>query len=224
MALIDTLIKGFRTLLGGGSPRKKRRPRRSNAQKTSKSTTRKKRAGRSARPRRRPTRRVARRSPRKPAKTPKKKTAQVKRRSKKSLSRPPAKPTRPKAKKSVAQRKKQGGDKKTLSLKRQKTGRKSSLVKTARAASLPVRPPSGLLIGRITHYFSKIMVCVVKMDGPLSVGDTIRIQGRQREFDQKVESLQIESVNVPRAKKGQMVGLKVKKECREGDLVFRLKK
>jgi hypothetical protein len=84
---------------------------------------------------------------------------------------------------------------------------------------------SAILVGEVTHYFSKIMVVVVKVThDQLRVGDKIRIKGHITDFIQKVESLQIESVNVPTAHKGQLVGLKVVKETRVGDHVYHLER
>ena len=81
-----------------------------------------------------------------------------------------------------------------------------------------------LWIGEVTHYFTRIQVVVLKMTaGTLSVGDSIRIRGNGTEFVQKVQSLQIESVDVKSARKGQLVGLKVSKQARPGDRVFKTK-
>jgi len=91
------------------------------------------------------------------------------------------------------------------------------------AAASPQRPRPGALIGEITHYFPKIMVCVLKLNAPISVGDNLLIQGPKTSFTQKVLSLQIESVNVKSAGKGRMVGLKVDNKCREGDRAYRVK-
>lgn len=78
-------------------------------------------------------------------------------------------------------------------------------------------------IGEVTHYFSRIQVIVLKMkSGKLMVGDRIHIVGRTTDFVQKVNSLQIESVDVKSAKKGQLVGLKVAKKAKPGDQVFKL--
>lgn len=85
------------------------------------------------------------------------------------------------------------------------------------------REPKGVLIGEVTHYFSKIMVCVVKVThASFSVGDHIRIQGNGAAFAQKVVSLQIESQDVRVAPKGQLVGLKVAQSAKPGDKVFKL--
>ena len=78
-------------------------------------------------------------------------------------------------------------------------------------------------IGRITHYFSKINVGVLEITkGELKVGDTIRIKGHTTDYYQKLDSLQIEHVNVDSIKKGQSAGLKVDGPVREHDLVFKV--
>lgn len=80
-----------------------------------------------------------------------------------------------------------------------------------------------ILVGEITHYFSKIMVVVLKMTGHyIRVGEVIRIKGNSTDFVQKVDSIQIESVNVQMAKKGQLVGLKVGKPAKINDQVYKL--
>jgi len=78
-------------------------------------------------------------------------------------------------------------------------------------------------VGEVTHFFSRIQVIVLKMNsGNLLVGDRIRISGHKTDFIQKVKSLQIESVDVKSARKGQLVGLKVSKKAKPGDQVFKL--
>ena len=81
----------------------------------------------------------------------------------------------------------------------------------------------GVLVGEITHYFSRIQVVVLKMTkGTLKLGDKIHIHGRLTDFIQKVDSLQIESVNVQTVRQGQLVGLKVIQKTKEGDRAFKL--
>jgi len=77
-------------------------------------------------------------------------------------------------------------------------------------------------IGEITHFFSKISVAVVELNEPLSVGDKIRIQGPTTDFEQTVQSMQIEHENVQTAKKGQSIGLKVNDRVREKDTVYKV--
>lgn len=77
-------------------------------------------------------------------------------------------------------------------------------------------------VGKITHYYDKIGVAVVELEGALSEGDEIRISGHDNEFTQKAESMQIEHEQVKKAKKGDAVGLKVEQPVKEGDEVFRI--
>lgn len=76
-------------------------------------------------------------------------------------------------------------------------------------------------IGRITHFFSKINVAVIELKAPLNVGDTIAIKGPNTDFEQVVDSMQIEHENVKHAEKGQSIGLKVAQRVRETDAVYK---
>jgi translation elongation factor EF-1alpha len=76
-------------------------------------------------------------------------------------------------------------------------------------------------IGRITHFFTKISVAVIELTMPLAVGDTIVIKGPTTDFEQVVESMQIEHNNVQRAEAGQSIGLKVAQRVRENDMVYK---
>lgn len=76
-------------------------------------------------------------------------------------------------------------------------------------------------IGHITHFFPKISVAVIELTKPLSVGDTILIKGPTTDFEQVVDSMQIEHKNVQQAKAGQSIGLKVAERVRETDTVYR---
>ena len=81
----------------------------------------------------------------------------------------------------------------------------------------------GKLIGKVTHYFDKIGVAVIKLDAPLKVGDTIRIRGGEAtDFTQEVKSMEVEHEKIEKARKGEEVGLKVKEKVREGYKVYKL--
>lgn len=75
-------------------------------------------------------------------------------------------------------------------------------------------------IGVVAHYFGKIGVAAIKMKSAMNVGDTIHIKGHTTDFEQVVESIQIEHLSVPKVKKGDDIGIKVKDHVREGDEVF----
>jgi len=76
-------------------------------------------------------------------------------------------------------------------------------------------------VGHITHFFSKINVAVLELTAPLAVGDRILIKGPATDFEQVVDSLQIEHANIPRAEAGQAVGLKLAEHARERDVVYK---
>ncbi|MEM3673774.1 MAG: translation elongation factor-like protein [Candidatus Bathyarchaeia archaeon] len=76
-------------------------------------------------------------------------------------------------------------------------------------------------VGRVTHFFPKISVAVIELTAPLAVGDTIAIKGPTTDFEQTVDSMQIEHKNIQRAEAGQSIGLKVVQRVREKDKVYK---
>ena len=76
-------------------------------------------------------------------------------------------------------------------------------------------------IGHVTHFFSKISVVVVELMLPLAVGDRILVKGPSTDFEQTVESMQIEGKSIPRAEGGQSIGLKVVQPAKEKDVVYK---
>ncbi|RLG57140.1 MAG: translation elongation factor-like protein [Candidatus Hydrothermarchaeota archaeon] len=78
-------------------------------------------------------------------------------------------------------------------------------------------------VGEVFTYFSKIGVAGIKITkGKLRLGDKIRIKGATTDFEQVVESMQIEKTPVEEAEAGQSVGIKVKEKVRKGDKVYKL--
>jgi len=82
--------------------------------------------------------------------------------------------------------------------------------------------PMEVKIGTLSHVFKKIGVVVVELSETLQVGDVIHISGQHTDITQRVESMQIEHLNVQRAEQGQSVGMKVNGEVREHDLVYKI--
>jgi len=76
-------------------------------------------------------------------------------------------------------------------------------------------------VGKVSHYYSKIGVAVIELKAPLSIGDQILVKGPTSDFEQIVESMQIEHLNVNTAKSGESIGLKVNKLVRPTDIVYR---
>ncbi len=83
-------------------------------------------------------------------------------------------------------------------------------------------PVEKKLVGKMSHYFTKIGVGVVELSDELKVGDRISIEGATTNIQQTVDSMQIEHENVQSAGSGQSIGLKIVERTREGDLVYKL--
>lgn len=79
-------------------------------------------------------------------------------------------------------------------------------------------------IGKVTHYYGNIGVAIVELAGKLSVGDKVKFSHGDKEFEQGVESMQMEHKDVDSAKKGDVVGLKVGEKVGEGAEVFLVEK
>ena len=78
------------------------------------------------------------------------------------------------------------------------------------------------LVGTVEHYYVKIGVAVINLEGKLSVGDKISIEGTTTNIQQTVDSMQVEHEAVENAKAGDAVGLKVVDRVRPGDSVYKI--
>lgn len=80
-----------------------------------------------------------------------------------------------------------------------------------------------LKIGRVTHFYDKIGVAVVELSSGLTVGDKIKFtRGGEDLFEQTVDSIQVEHEKKDSAEAGDVVGLKVQKEVKEGAEVYKV--
>jgi NOL1/NOP2/fmu family ribosome biogenesis protein len=52
------------------------------------------------------------------------------------------------------------------------------------------------LIGKVTHFFSKISVAGIELSDTLKVGDRISIEGATTAIEENIESMQIDQKNV----------------------------
>ncbi|MFZ5933011.1 MAG: hypothetical protein ACOYT7_02955 [Patescibacteria group bacterium] len=78
-------------------------------------------------------------------------------------------------------------------------------------------------VGRVTHYYDKLGVAIVELDGTLAVGDKVKfVRGGEDLFEQAVESIQIEHEKKDSAGKGDVIGLKVDSEVKEGAEVYKV--
>jgi putative protease len=70
-------------------------------------------------------------------------------------------------------------------------------------------------VGEVSHYFTKIGVAVIELTGKIKVGDSIAVKGMTTNFEQKVESMQVEGENIEEANPGDDIGMKVADRVRK---------
>ena len=75
-------------------------------------------------------------------------------------------------------------------------------------------------VGKVTHYYDKLGVGIIKLVKPLKVGQTVKINGKTTNFDQLVSQMQFDHKDIQTGKKNQEVGVKVNSKVRPGDQVF----
>jgi translation elongation factor EF-1alpha len=76
--------------------------------------------------------------------------------------------------------------------------------------------------GEVIHYYNKIGVAVLHLTQGLSVGDQVHFRGAHTDFDQQVESMQVEHEQIESASAGDEVAIKVGDRVRVGDEVILL--
>ncbi len=77
-------------------------------------------------------------------------------------------------------------------------------------------------IGVVSNYFEHVGVAAIKLTDSLKVGDTLRFKGGETDFEQKIESMQIQHKQVKSAKKGDEIGVKVDERVRKDYKVFKI--
>lgn len=78
-------------------------------------------------------------------------------------------------------------------------------------------------IGTVTHYYNHLHVAGVTItDGELRKGDTIHVVGHTSDFEQKVDSIEIDHEAVEVARSGEQIGLVMIEYVRENDAVYRV--
>lgn len=82
--------------------------------------------------------------------------------------------------------------------------------------------PEEKLVGKIIHYYTNIGVGVLELSDEIKVGDKIHIKGSSADFEQEIDSMQVEHQNVESAKAGDSIGLKVIEKVKEGDEVYKI--
>ena len=117
------------------------------------------------------------------------------------------------------------GRRSTKKVRRKKPARKTSGVRKSKSIKKVKKPaqkkPSAPVIGVVTHYFPKVNAAVIKLKRQIAVGDSIALKGSTTNFEQTVESMQIDHAPIQQAKKGDEIGILVNQKVRKGYKVFK---
>lgn len=81
--------------------------------------------------------------------------------------------------------------------------------------------PLSLFLGRVTHYYPKIQVGIVRVEkGKLTMGDLVYVQGAKTRFKQRVSSIEFNHRKVKSVGPGYEIGIQFGARVREGDEVY----
>ena len=75
-------------------------------------------------------------------------------------------------------------------------------------------------LGVVTHYFGNINVAVMDLTGNIKIGDMVFFEGYLTDFEQRVDSMQVDKQPISEAKKGMEIAIKVVERVRKGDEMF----
>ncbi len=76
-------------------------------------------------------------------------------------------------------------------------------------------------IGEISNFFEHVNAAAIKLKAPLKIGDIIHIKGGETDFEQVVESMQVNRTPVKAGKKGDEIGILVREKVRKGFKVYK---
>jgi len=78
-------------------------------------------------------------------------------------------------------------------------------------------------IGEIVKFFAKPSVAAIKITaGELKVGETIKLVGHTTNFEEVINSMEVNNQKVEKAVVGDYIGVKVSDRVRPGDEVFKV--
>ena len=108
---------------------------------------------------------------------------------------------------------------------RRASPKKAGPVAATPTPSLPAQPtPPGERIGVVTHYYSHLSVATLRLEsGTVRVGDVIHIRGHTTDFNQRVESLEVNHAPATEVGPNDDFGLKVVGHVRDHDVVYKVR-
>lgn len=77
-------------------------------------------------------------------------------------------------------------------------------------------------IGEVTHFFTDLSVGIIDLSGKLEVGEKVHFTGATTDFEQQIDSMEIDREKVEEAGPGDKIGVKVDERVREGDEVLKV--
>ncbi len=81
----------------------------------------------------------------------------------------------------------------------------------------------GNKIGSVSHYYDKIKVAILNLTSDIKVGDKIKfVRGGEELFSQNVDSIQVEHKSIDSASSGDVIGLMVENDVKEGTEVYKV--
>ena len=75
-------------------------------------------------------------------------------------------------------------------------------------------------IGKGEHFYNKIGVAIVKFKQAVPAGTKLKFKGATTDFEETIDSMQLDHKPIDSAPKGKQVGIKVSEKVHEGDLVY----
>jgi putative protease len=79
----------------------------------------------------------------------------------------------------------------------------------------------GKQIGSVFHYFDRVGVAAIELTSDLKLGDSVRIVGRDKDFVEVIDSMQIDGKNIENATAGDKIGIKVSEKVGKGYKVYK---
>lgn len=78
-------------------------------------------------------------------------------------------------------------------------------------------------VGKVFAYFAKIGVAAINVtDDEIAIGEKLHFKGATTDFEEEVESMQIDKKEVDHVEAGKSVGIKVKEKVRPNDEVYKV--
>ncbi len=78
------------------------------------------------------------------------------------------------------------------------------------------------IIGKVSDFYAQPVVAGIELTAALKVGDKIHIKGHTTDLEMSVDSIEINNVQVQKAKARDSIGVKVGERVRKGDTVYKV--